>query len=204
MRCAPRKPASRTRVERSILEQSPNFCSGTVARESACAVPRLHPVDPQLHNHSSAREAGTPSSARSRPSKPSGQRGFSRENSSRMEARNFAFGRRRSGIRSASSLADRRKRGDCVAWPLLPCFRLPIPPRPCCIDIGGCAERSRGVGRSVAAFLVLILASGTERANPLPSLRHSRTARTAGRPSGEGTGGLCQGRSGLVNYHGAL
>jgi hypothetical protein len=51
---------------------------------------------------------------------------------------------------------------------------------------------------------VLILASGTERANPLPSLRHSRTARTAGRPSGEGTGGLCQGRSGLVNYHGAL
>ena len=68
------------------------------------------------------------------PPKPSGQRGFSRENSSRMESSNFAFGRRRSGIRSAPSLADRRKRGDCVAWPLLPCFRLPIPPRPCCID----------------------------------------------------------------------
>ena len=32
------------------------------------------------------------------------------------------------------AVCPQRKRGDLVAWPLLPCFRLPIPPRPCCID----------------------------------------------------------------------
>jgi hypothetical protein len=62
------------------------------------------------------------------------QRGLPRERSSRIELRYVALGRERSGFRSASSRAHRRKRGDLVAWPLLPCFRLPIPPRPCCID----------------------------------------------------------------------
>jgi len=62
------------------------------------------------------------------------QRGFSRENSSWIEPRNFDFGRGRLRVRSASRRAHNRKRGDCVAWPPLPCFRLPIPPRPCCID----------------------------------------------------------------------
>ena len=65
--------------------------------------------------------------------KPVDQRGFSLENSSRTEPRNFTFGRSRLGVRSALSRAHSRKRGDCVAWPLLPCLRLPIPPRPCCI-----------------------------------------------------------------------
>src|SRR5262245_36010266 len=63
-----------------------------------------------------------------------GQRGLARERSSRIELRYVALGREGSGLRSASSRAHRRKRGDLVAWPLLPCFRLPIPPRPCCID----------------------------------------------------------------------
>src|SRR6516165_5026036 len=33
------------------LQQSPNFCSGTVAREGARAVPRIRPVDLQLEKH---------------------------------------------------------------------------------------------------------------------------------------------------------
>jgi hypothetical protein len=40
------------------LQQTPNFCSGTVARKGACAVPRVHPVDPQLHSHSPSRRPG--------------------------------------------------------------------------------------------------------------------------------------------------
>ena len=65
--------------------------------------------------------------------KPVDQRAFSLENSSRTEPRNFTFGRSRLGARSALSRAHSRKRGDCLARPLLPCLRLPIPPRPCCI-----------------------------------------------------------------------
>src|SRR6266436_2532945 len=75
-------------------------------------------------------------SARPGPIEPRRRRahgGFPRENSSRIEALNFALGRVGSGLRSASSRAHRRNRGDRDAWPLLPSFRLPIPPRPCCI-----------------------------------------------------------------------
>jgi hypothetical protein len=66
--------------------------------------------------------------------KPVDQRSFSLENSSRTEPRNFTFGRSRLGARSALSRAHSRKRGDCLARPLLPCLRLPIPPRPCCMQ----------------------------------------------------------------------
>ena len=52
----------------------------------------------------------------------------------RIELTYVALVRERSGLRSALNRAHKRKRGDLVAWPLLPCFRLPIPPRPCCID----------------------------------------------------------------------
>jgi hypothetical protein len=52
----------------------------------------------------------------------------------RNESRNFAFGHGRTGVRSALRRAHRRNRGDCAAYPLLPCFPLPIPPRPCCIN----------------------------------------------------------------------
>jgi hypothetical protein len=62
------------------------------------------------------------------------QRGFRLENSSRTEARNFVLGCFISEDCSASRRAHKRKRGDCVAFPLLPCFLLPIPPRPCCIE----------------------------------------------------------------------
>src|SRR5262252_1835396 len=71
------------------------------------------------------------------------QRGFSLENSSRTVPRNFTFARSRFGVRSALSRAHSRKRGDCVAWPILPCLRLPTPPRPCCMHQVNTAAKAR-------------------------------------------------------------
>ena len=48
-------PLNRRPLRSERLQQSPNFCSGTVARKGACAVPRVHPVDPLLHSRSLSR-----------------------------------------------------------------------------------------------------------------------------------------------------
>jgi hypothetical protein len=84
-----------------------------------------------------------------------------------------AFARRRASP-TGGSAATASHGHSCHAFgcPFLPDLAASIKS-----SIGGCAERSRGVGQSVAAFLAFILTTGTESANPL------RSALSRGNPS---------------------
>jgi hypothetical protein len=97
---------------------------------------------------------------------------------SRTEANAGSFGRRAgpppSSPRSAASFCRSRRRGLFVACPEMPCLRLPMPPRPCCIA----ATFGRAFGQTLSSLAtpgVPIIASTSRRlvgsSRKTPSMR---------------------------------